>query len=115
MPELTIKDAGRQFVVQFNAAVDDGPILSDQPAPHLRFIKWWKKQCEDRGIPYQYGVAEPQGIRIIKQLLRTHGYEELQIIAVRFFLDHGSRIRTDPNHFAIFTSMVEVVKQELAR
>ena len=114
MSELTIKDAGRRFVIQFNAAEDDGPIPIEQPA-HLRFIEWWRGQCKDRSIPYQYGIAEPQGVRIIKQLLKTNDYGELQRIAVRFFLDHGSRIREDPNHFAIFTSLVDVVKQELAR
>jgi hypothetical protein len=76
-------------------------------------VAWWRAQCQKRGIPYPYRTAEPQGIRIIRRLLERHTFEELQELAVHFMLDHGDRLREDPNHFAIFASLLETMQEEL--
>lgn len=81
----------------------------------MRFMGWWRGQCERMGIPYVFRVAEPQGVRIIQSLLKKHTLEELQELALHFLLDHGDRLREDARHFSIFASMVPTMQQELKR
>ena len=113
MKSLTVLDAGHRFTV----GVKEGPglalIATDDVSATVRFLNWWRGECDTRGIPYAYRVAEPQGHRIIRQLLKKHSLERLQELARHFFLDHGDKLRENPNHFALFTSMLGHMEAEL--
>ncbi len=113
MTTLTILDAGHRFTVQ----VKEGaltPALAVEDVPnHIRFITWWKQECKNRGIPYEYRVAEPQGHAIVRVLVRTRSLERLQELARHFFLDYGDKLRENPNHFALFTSLIAHMEGEL--
>ena len=111
MQELIIKDAGRRYTVQFSEGLEAPAPITEEIAPHLKFIEWWKFQCNERSIAYRHGGSA--GIRIIKNLLKQHTYSELQRIGVRFFLDHGHELKDTPNHFILFTQRVPQVVLKL--
>ncbi len=112
-PRVTVRDGQHRFIVDVREDTDvpDMP-TPDRPAP-ARFIDWWRGECSTRNIPYAYGVAEPQGHRIVRSLLKKYSLERLQELARHFFLDHGDRLRENPNHFAIFTSLIGHMEGEL--
>ena len=112
MKSMTVSDGGHVFTIIVREDVDL-PDLPDVEPPHLRFLTWWKGKCGELGIPYQYRTAEPQGHRILKRLFQKHTFEELQELAMVFFLNYGERLQEDPNHFAIFASMLTILEEEL--
>jgi len=114
MKSLTVSDGGHLFYVSVREDAEL-PSLPDKPeAPHQRFLNWWREQCSYSGITYEYRVAEPQGIRIIQQMLKKRSLSRLQELATHFFLDYGSKLlRDDPRHFAIFASLVDTLDHEL--
>lgn len=113
MTTLTISDAGHRFQVQVREDVDlPAPSTSGIPT-HMQFLHFWRLQCSSRDIPYTWSIAEPQGIRIVRSLLRKHTIEELQKLAIHCFFDHGDKLRANPHHLAIFASLVETMKGEL--
>lgn len=113
MKEIRVSDGGRRFSLLLREDVNL-PLLQveEQPA-HNRFISWWKEQCKLRQIPYSYGVAEPQGHRIVKKLLEKHSLKELQELAIHCMLEHGDRLRENPAHFAFFSSVRQQLVDEL--
>ncbi len=114
MKEIKVSDGGRRFSLLLK---EDIGLLTElhyaeEPA-HVIFISWWKQQCSLRKIPYTYGVAEPQGHRIVKKLLEKHSLEELQELAIHCMLEHGDRLRENPAHFAFFSSLRQQLVDEL--
>lgn len=113
MNSLIISDGGHRFLVMLREG-GDLPALPEQDAPpHLAFIAWWRRECSRMRIPYEFRVAEPQGIRIIRSLLKRHTVEELEELGRHFLFDYGERLHEDPRHFAIFASMVPKLQEEL--
>jgi len=111
---LTVLDAGHRFSVGVREDIAIPELTTEEQPAHSRFIVWWRDECKSRGIPYAYAVAEPQGHTIVRHLLKTRSFEHLQELARHFFLDYGEKVREDPNHFAIFTSLVEHMEGELS-
>ena len=109
---IVISDGGHRFVVQLKEDVDLPDLPEEEPA-HLRFMQWWREEAKRANIPYSFRVSEPQGHKIIQNLLRTHTIEELKKLAVHFFLDYGERLRNNPYHYAIFSSLIEHMEGEL--
>ena len=112
---LTVSDGGHLFEVSLREDAELPPLPEKAPAPHQRFLDWWREQCYNAGITYEYRVAEPQGIRIIQQMLKKRDIGRLQELATHFFLDYGDKLREDPRHFAIFASMVNKIDHELKK
>ncbi len=112
MSELIIKDAGGQYTIQINEDKESSVPIVPQVAPHVRFIEWWKFQCNERRIPYHHHGAA--GLRITKTLLAKHTYQELQLIAVRFMLDYGGELSHAANHFVLFTQRAPQIAIDLA-
>ena len=110
---LTVSDGGHLVDVSLRDDADLPALPERAPTPHQRFLDWWREQCSYAGITYEYRVAEPQGIRIIQQMLKKRDIGRLQELATHFFLDYGSKLREDPRHFAIFASMVDKLDHEL--
>jgi hypothetical protein len=110
---LVISDGGHRFQLLLREDVDLPAVTIREEPAHMQFISWWRGQCKQRSIAYVYRVAEPQGIRIVQNLLKKHTFEELQQLAHHFFLDYGERLRSDARHFSIFASLVETLKGEL--
>jgi hypothetical protein len=115
MKTIVVSDGGHRYLLLLREDVDLPALPEKEVAPHMQFISWWRGQCERMGIPYTYRVAEPQGIRIVQSLLRKHTVDELTELARHFLFDHGDRLREDPRHFVIFSSLVPTMKQELKR
>lgn len=113
MKALTVSDGGHRFEVSLREDVELPALPEKTAAPHQKFLTWWREQCADAGITYEYRVAEPQGIRIIQQMLKKRDIGRLQELATHFFLDYGHRLREDPRHFAIFASMVDTLDHDL--
>lgn len=112
---LVVSDGGHRFLLLVREDVELPPLPTKAKPLYALFMDWWRAECGKMNIPYEWTVAEPQGIRIVQSLLRKHTVDELQELARHFFLDHGSRLRSDPRHFSIFASMVPAMKQELNR
>lgn len=114
LSSLTVTDGSARYSVVLRDT-DDVPTMELVEKPgHQQFLEWWREYAGQMHIPYSWGAAEPQGIRIVKHLLETHSIEELKSLAVHFFLDHGDRLREDARHFALFASMLPVLKEELS-
>ena len=110
MNELTINDAGRRLTIQFNDTGEEAPAPISLVSPHVAFIEWWKSQCRERHIPSP--GHDGAGYKIVKRLLHTHGYSELQRCAVRFMLDHGEKMKEAP-HFILFAHLLPTVIEEM--
>lgn len=110
---LTVSDGGHLFDVSLREGVELPALPEKVQAPHQKFLSWWREQCSYAGITYEYRVAEPQGIRIIQQMLKKRDIGRLQELATHFFLDYGQRLREDPRHFAIFASLVDTLDHEM--
>jgi hypothetical protein len=113
MKHLSVSDGGHLFSVSLR---DDAelPTIPERPlAAHQKFLNWWREQCSYAGITYEYRVAEPQGIKIIQQMLKKRDIGRLQELATHFFLDYGHKMRENPNHFAMFASLLETLDKEL--
>ena len=81
---------------------------------HQEFIDWWRRQCEERNIPYLYRVAEPMGHRIITAMLKKRTLSELKSIAIQLFRDHGDKLREEDRHFMLFAGLADKVETEMA-
>ncbi len=84
-------------------------------APHMEYITGWRGECQKMQRPYEFRVAEPQGIRIVQSLLKKHSLQELKEMGRHFLLDYGDRLREDPRHFSLFASLIPTMKKELNR
>lgn len=110
---LKVSDGGHLFTVLVREDVDLPDLPMREVLPYQEFMVWWREECGKMGIPYPWSVAEPQGIRIVRSLLRQRTVEELRRLAHHFLLDHGDRLREDARHFAVFASLVPQLEQEL--
>ena len=115
MKTISLSDGGHTYQLRIREDVELPPLPTREEPAHMRFISWWRSECRKMGISYSWTVSEPQGIRIIQSLLKKHDLNELQKLARHFFLDHGDRLRSDPRHFSIFSSLLETMRQELKR
>ena len=109
---LTVADAGHVFVLHIK---EDEPIpasIVESKPPHQEFLAWWRRQCTERNIPYQYRVAEPMGHRIILSMLKKRDLSTLKELAVQFFRDHGELLTEEPRHFMLFSAMIDQVETE---
>lgn len=113
MKTLIVLDAGHRFSVGVREDIAIPELTIEERPAHARFITWWREECNSRGISYAYAIAEPQGHRIVRFLLKTRSFERLQELARHFFLDYGDKLRDNPNHFVIFTSLIEHMEAEL--
>ncbi len=113
MKTLIVLDAGHRFSVGVREDIATPELTVEGQPAHSRFITWWRDECSNRGIPYEYQVAEPQGHRIVRHLLKNHSLERLQELARHFFLDHGDKLRNDPRHFSLFASLITHMEAEL--
>ena len=114
MKRILLSDGGRRFEITIDQSQEVAQNVEvDKKVPVREFIAWWREQARQRGIPYQYGIAEPMGHRIISRLLRRYDPEQLREMGVHFFLDHSDLLREKPAHFSIFSSMSQQLEHEL--
>ncbi len=111
MKTVTVIDSGHVFTLLVHR--DDLPDIpvAEEPAK-IRFIKWWKTKCAERSIPYEYGIAEPQGLRIIANLLKRYEYRRLQELAIHLIQERIEDFRANPNHFILLATHVNRMNQE---
>jgi len=112
---LSISDGGHRYLLMVKEDASLPALPRQEILPHMKFINWWRSECQKMDIPYVYRVAEPQGIRIVQSLLKKHSLSDLQELGTHFLLDHGDRLRSDPRHFSIFASLVPTMQKELKR
>jgi len=111
---ILLSDGGRRFDITIDQTREVAEHIEvDRKAPVREFIAWWREQAKQRGIPYQYGVAEPMGHRIVSRLLKRYDPPQLREMAVHFFLDHSELLREKAAHFALFSSMARTLEHEL--
>lgn len=115
MKSLSVSDGGHKHQLLLREDVDLPALPTPEEPAHMQYLAWWKKECGKMGLTYEYRIAEPQGIRIIQSLLKKNTIAELKELGRHFLLDHGDKLRTNPNHFAIFSSLLGSMKQELKR
>ena len=103
------------FSLLINEGFDLPHLAVSQEPANVRFLGWWKAKCRERNIPYAYRVAEPQGLRIVKNLLNKYSYEELQKLSIWLMQDDIEGLRGNPNHFVILAGNVERIRTEHER
>ena len=113
MKTIVVVDKGHVFNLLCPKQFDLPPSVgaSEEPAP-VRFLRWWREKCSERNIPYTYRVAEPQGLRIVKNLLKKYTFEDLQKYSIYLMQEKVEELRENPNHFVILTGNVERIRTE---
>lgn len=112
MKTIRLNDNGNILTLHVREDVELPALVVEEKPAHVQFIEWWRGQAKQRGVEYQYGIAEPQGHRIVQKLLGRYTLDRLKGLGVACFLTHGDKLREYPGHFAYFASQVDKLAEE---
>lgn len=112
MKTLVVSDGGARYTLLVRDDADIPQMTMPSLPPQREFLGWWQEYAQQMHIPYN-AFAEPRNLAVIRRLLLGHTTEELKELAVHFMLDHGERLRTEPNQIILFASMLSQLKEEL--
>ncbi len=112
MKTIVVVDRGHVFNLLCPEQFDLPQQSASQEPANVRFLRWWKDKCRERNIPYTYRVAEPQGLRIVKHLLKKYKFEDLQKYSIYLMQEKVEELRENPNHFVILTGNIERIRTE---